>query len=109
MTDDALTMLQKDVERLETLTGDQARELAAVKATVNSMGREIGQLRQDFADGVDRIEQRFDRSDTRAEQARKETQQAREETRVWISRFGWLIAGSFFAVVLTALITRAVA
>lgn len=102
----SFAMLQRDVERLETRTADQASELASVKATVTSMGREIGQLRQDFAEGMARIEQRFDRSDIRFDAARKETQDAREETRVWISRFGWLIAASFFSVVFTALLTR---
>lgn len=108
MTDDhSFAMLQRDVERLETRTAEQASELAAVKATVTSMGREIGQLREDFAAGMSRIEQRFDRADSRSDAARKETQEAREETRVWISRFGWLIAASFFSVVLAALVTRA--
>lgn len=100
MTDDAIAMLQKDVERLEARTADQATELAAVKATVDSMGREIGRLRQDFSDGITRIEQRFDRSDSR-------TDAAREETRVWMTRFGWLFAGSLLSIVATVLATRA--
>lgn len=100
MTDDALTMLQKDVERLEVRVTDQAAEMSAMKATVAGMDREISHLRQDFAGGIVRLEERFDRSDSR-------TDQAREETRVWMTRFGWLFAGSLLSIVATVLVTRA--
>lgn len=51
VTDDAITLLQRDVERLETVTIEQGQKLAAMNATVGSMGREIGQLRADQKDG----------------------------------------------------------
>lgn len=96
MTDDAANAMLQRVERLE----DRIAVIPRLEAQVESMGREIGQLRQDFALGMTRIEERFDRSDSR-------TDAAREETRVWMARFGWLFAASLLSIVATALVTRA--
>lgn len=96
MTDDALTMLQRDVERLE----HRVAVIPKLEAQVEAMGREIGQIRTDLTSGMDRHEQHLIRiSDA--------TDAAREEARVWMSRFGWLIAASALGIVMTALVTRA--